>query len=331
MSGRLLRVTVERPHTRPFEALVLDVPNSTQVREAIRRSPHGLARWVLARDRIFLATADILHSELVAVPNALGLVYSTDGGLWWDEARGGFQLYVNDPERESLISTEPAFWRMVRPYRVYVIPPRYRHHLDAPEDAWIELRPDTPPERTSRRDARREEAAARAWEEHGAARLRALLADLPGDGGGNYGGNYAANLRGKAEEALAAGTPTIWSDGDRLRSGRVDWRCDPAGSFAHVGERKVAVTWSDSVTRHPLHREAVTDHFRVVHLAESWEDGEALDPVDRILVEAEICGMMASDGIETVPPASLPGRKALAERRRDGEPRAGTEGGPGAR
>lgn len=307
--GKLIRVTVERPHSRPIEAMILDGPTSAEAREAIRRSTHKLARWVLARDRIFVATADILHVELVAVPRSLGLVYSTDGALWWDEGRGGFLLTVNDPARESLISTEPAFWRMTRPYPVYVIPPEYRHRHDMPDDAWIELRPDTPPERTSRRDGRREEAAARAWEDHGVARLKALdeaLADRLAD-------NYVANLRGKIADVLAAGAPTVWNDGDRMRSARVDWRCDAAGSLATMAGRNVEVTWSDRFARHPIFSEAIVDHFRVVRVAAAWDDGEELDPVDRVVVEAEICGMMASDGIETVPPGALSARQAKAD------------------
>jgi hypothetical protein len=280
---------------------------------------------VLARDRIFLATADILHVELVAVPRSLGLVYSTDGALWWDEGRGGFRLAVNDPGRESLISTEPAFWRMTRPYPVYVIPPRYRHHHDVLHDAWVELRPDTPPERAGRRDERRDGAAARAWEEYGAARLKDLdeaLAGGPAD-------NYVANLRGKIAEALAAGAPTVWNDGDRLRSARVDWRCDADGSSARFGGRTVAVTWSDRFTRHPLYSEAIVDHFRVVRVSVRWHDGEDLDPVDRLVVEAEICGMMASDSIETVPPEAVPARLALAEARGSREEDEAEEPGPG--
>lgn len=304
--GKLIRNIVERPRTRPFEVTVLDGPNSAEAREAIRRSPHGSARWVLARDRIFLAAADILHVELVAVPRSLGLVYSTDGALWWDAARAGFRLFVNDPLRESLVSTEPAFWRMVRPHPVFVTPPAYRHHLDVPEDAWVELRPDTPPERSDRRDERRMEAAARAWETHGAARLRALEEALSRE----PAGNYVAALLGKISETLAAGPPTVWHDGDRMRSERIDWRCDESGSAARMAGRSVAVSWSDRLTRHLLHVEAIVDHLRVVRIASTWDDGDELDPVDRIVVEAEICGMMASDGIETVPPYAVAPRAA---------------------
>jgi hypothetical protein len=42
--GKLIRVTVERPHARPIEAVIWDGPGSTEAREAIRRSPHGCAR-----------------------------------------------------------------------------------------------------------------------------------------------------------------------------------------------------------------------------------------------------------------------------------------------
>jgi hypothetical protein len=325
--GKLIQVTIERAHTRTFEVAVVDGPTSTQVRDFIRRSPHGLARWVLARDRIFLAAADILHVELVGVPKSLGLVYSTDGGLWWDEARNGFRIYVNDPLRESLISTEPAFWRMVRPHPVYVIQAQYRHHLDAPLDAWVELRPGTEPERSGRRDRRRDEAAVQAWEQHGAVRLKALAEAL----GDRPDGNYTVHLRAKAAEALASGPPTIWQDGDRMRSERIDWRCDEAGSFVHMEGRRVAVRWSDTSTRHPVYSEAICDHFRVVKVARAWDDGEELDPVDRIIVEAEICGMMATDGIDTVPPEALADRRRLAEARADGYGKAGwDEPAPGS-
>lgn len=311
--GKRHVITFARKHTPPFEATVIEGPNAAEVRAAIARSPMGLARWVLARDRIFLCTDDILHGELASVPKSLGHVHSTDGGLWWDEARSGFRLYVNDPVRESLITTERAFWRMVSPYPVFVVPPEFRHHYDASTVDWIPLRPDTFPERTERRDARRDEAAARAWEAYGANRLMAFLETPPP----SPADNYAMNLRAKAAEMLAAGPPTIWHDGDRMRSARVDWRCDPDGSLAHVGGRAVAVTWSDRFTRHPLLREAIVDHFRIAKIAAAWDDGEELDPVDRILVEAEICGMMASDGIETVPPVAVSARQAEADAKGD--------------
>jgi hypothetical protein len=264
---------------------------------------------VLARERMFLTTSDILHSELVAIPRSLGLVYSTDGALWWDEDRQGFRLFVNDPAREALVSTEPAFWRMVHPHPVFVIPPRDRHHIDAPRDEWLPLLPGTRPERQERRDIARDEAARRAWETHGAARLKELEATLSAD----PADNYASNLRGKLADALADAPPTYWNDGNRVRSERIDWRCDEDGSFASMGGRRVAVTWSDRSTRHPVHREAIIDHFRIVRVAETWDDGEALDAVDRILVEAEICGMLATDGIETVPPGAARDRQAVAD------------------
>lgn len=307
--GRRIRTVVQRPHSLPVEAEVVDAPSATDTLAVIRSSPHSFARWVLARERIFLTTSDITHGELVDVPRSLGLVYSTDGALWWDEARHGFRLYVNDPGREALVTTERAFWRMVDPHPVFVIPPAYRHHLDAPEDGWVRLHPGTKPARDERRGARRDEAARRAWEEHGVARLRTLDASLPR----NPGDNYASNLRGKLMEAMASGPPTFWNDGNRTRSERIDWRCDEDGSFAEMAGRRVAVSWSDRSTRHPVYAEAIVDHFRIVRVDEAWDDGEALDPVDRILVEAEICGMLAADGIETVPPEAARARQEVAD------------------
>ncbi len=313
--GKPIRVVIERAHTPPVEAKVVDSPSVADTLAAIRGSAHAFARWVLARERMFLTTSDILHTELVGIPRSLGLVYSTDGALWWDETRKGFRLYVNDPAREALVTTERAFWRMVEPYPVFVIPPAYRHHLDAPDDGWVRLHPGTKPARDERRDARRDEAARRAWEEHGVARLKALESALPR----NPGDNYTADLLGKLSEALASGTPAYWNDGNRIRSERVDWRCDEGGSFAAMGGRRVAVTWTDRSTRHPVHVEAILDHFRIVRVADTWDDGEAVDPVDRILVEAEICGMLAADGIETVPPEAAPARQAAADAKAAGD------------